>query len=115
MSKSKKRRSGASKPAQRTAAASAARQRPWLKWAGLAGLAVVVVLAVLALLAWQAGRSAGSASAGGTPNLEVDQTRIDFGDVPMNKMVKASFKLSNTGDGPLEVVVPNVPEVVEGC
>lgn len=115
MSRSRRRRSGASKSAQRTSAAPPARRRSWLLWAGIAGLAIVAVLAIVGMLAWQDSRSAGSASAGGTPNLEVDQTRIDFGDVPMNRMVKASFKLSNTGDGSLQVSVPAIPEVVEGC
>jgi len=112
MRKSKKRRSGASRSKQRPAAAPPARQRSWLLWAGLA---VVAVLAVVGLLAWQNRGSAGGAAASGTPNLEVAQTRIDFGNVPVNKMVKASFKLSNTGDGPLQLSVPAVPEVVEGC
>lgn len=108
MSKSKKRSSSPTRATQ----PSAAKKRSWLLWVGLA---VVGVLAVVALLAWQSSQSAGSGTASGTPNLEVDQTNIDFGDVPMDKMVKASFKLSNTGDGPLNVVVPNTPEVVEGC
>ncbi len=108
MSKSKKRQPNSS----RTDQPPPASKRSWLLWAGLA---VVGVLAVVALLAWQSSRSADAGTASGTPNLEVDQTHIDFGDVPMDKMVKASFKLSNTGDGPLSVVVPNTPEVVEGC
>lgn len=108
MSKSKKRSSSPTQVKQ----PPPPRKRSWLLWAGLA---VVAVLAVVALLAWQSNRSADAGTASGTPNLEVDQTHIDFGDVPMNKMVKASFKLSNTGDGPLNVVVPNTPEVVEGC
>ena len=80
----------------------------WRLWASLA---------VVALLAWQENRSAepGTANAVGAPNLQVDQTNIDFGDVPVNQMVKASFKLSNTGDGTLNIVAPPVPEVVEGC
>ena len=108
MSKSKKRTSNAAK-----AAPPPASKRSWLLWAGLA---IVGVLAVVALLAWQSGRGAESDTAsGGAPNLQVDQTSIDFGDVPMNQMVKASFKLSNTGDGTLNIVAPPVPEVVEGC
>lgn len=114
MSKSKKRRSSASKANPPRGAAPPASKRSWLLWAGLA---IVGVLAVVALLAWQSGRGAesGAANASGTPNLQVDQTNIDFGDVPVGKTVKASFKLSNTGDGTLNVVAPPVPEVVEGC
>lgn len=108
MSKSKKRNISSTQPNQ----PPPSNRRLWLLWVGLA---VVSVLAVVALLAWQGGRNADSDTASGTPNLEVDQTHIDFGDVPMDKMVKASFKLSNTGDAPLNVVVPDTPEVVEGC
>ena len=114
MSKSKKRSSNSAKAYSQRSAAPSAGKRSWLLWAGLA---VVGVLAVIAVLAWQSGKSAepDTASAGGTPNLQVDQTSIDFGDVPVNQMVKASFKLNNTGDGILDIVAPPVPEVVEGC
>ena len=57
-----------------------------------------------------------SAPAGaGRPQLVVDQEQIDFGSVPVNKMVKASFKLTNAGDTPLTLSVPPVAQVVEGC
>ncbi len=113
MSKSTKRKFNPAK-VNPSRAAPPASKRPWLLWAGLA---IVGLLAVIAVLAWQDNRSAApdTANTGGVPNLQVDQTAIDFGDVPINQMVKASFKLSNTGDGALNVVVPNVPEVVEGC
>ncbi len=108
MSKSNKRPSNSAK------AAPPASKQSWLFWAGLA---IVGVLAVVALLAWQGSKGAesGAANAERTPNLQVDQTNIDFGDVPMSQLVKASFKLSNTGDGTLNIVAPPVPEVVEGC
>ena len=114
MSKAKKRKSNSAKANPQRAAASPASKRSWLVWAGLA---VVGILAVVALLAWQANKrpAPDTASASGTPNLQVDQTGIDFGDVPVNQMVKASFKLSNTGDGALSLTVPPVPEVLEGC
>ncbi|HSN77256.1 MAG TPA: hypothetical protein VL334_19470 [Anaerolineae bacterium] len=113
MSKSKKRKSSSANANPLRAAAPPAGKRSWLVWAGLA---VVGLLAIVALLAWQNSRGAAPDTAsGGTPNLQVDQTTIDFGDVSVNQMVKASFKLSNTGDGALTVVAPPVPEVVEGC
>lgn len=113
MSQSKKRTTNAT-PSGRQRATRSARKQSWLPWAGLAGLVIVVVVAVLAILAMQ--DSQGAAGAGnGTPNLVVDQTRVDFGDVPVNQMVKANFNVRNTGDGPLTLVVPPVPEVVEGC
>lgn len=51
----------------------------------------------------------------GRPQLVVDRDRIDFGSVPVNQMVEASFKLSNAGDQPLTLSVPPVAKVVEGC
>jgi cell division septal protein FtsQ len=51
----------------------------------------------------------------GSPNLIVDRDVIDFGDVQVNKMVRASFELSNTGDQPLSISYPPVASVVEGC
>lgn len=114
MSKSKRRRSSGKTATRPPAPPPKKRLPPWLLWAGVAA---VGVLATLALLVWQGNRDAGAGTsdAQGTPNLVVDQTSIDFGDVPVNKMVKASFKLSNTGDGPLTISHPPVPEVLEGC
>lgn len=113
MSKAKKRKSSTAKANPPRSAAPPASKRSWLLWAGLA---VVGLLAIVAVLAWQNSRGAAPDTAsGGTPNLQVDQTSLDFGDVPVNQMVKASFKLSNTGDGALTIVTPPVPEVVEGC
>ncbi len=51
----------------------------------------------------------------GSPRLQVDQELIDFGQVPVGKMVTASFTLSNAGDQPLVFSHPPVPTVVEGC
>jgi hypothetical protein len=47
--------------------------------------------------------------------LQVDRELIDFGAVPVGKMVSASFVLSNTGDQTLTLSHPPVPEVLEGC
>lgn len=51
----------------------------------------------------------------GSPRLQVDREMIDFGAVPVGKMVNASFVLSNTGDQTLTFSHPPVPEVLEGC
>jgi hypothetical protein len=91
-------------------------QRRWLPWAAVAAV-IVAVAAIGLLLARQAGQQQeGSAANGaGSPRLEIDQTRIDFGAVPVNQMVKASFKLRNSGDGTLTFSHPPVPEVLKGC
>jgi len=51
----------------------------------------------------------------GSPSLKVDQETIDFGDVPVNQMVTATFQLTNTGDQPLRFSKPPTVEVKEGC
>ncbi len=49
------------------------------------------------------------------PRLQVDRDKIDFGDVHLGKTVRASFKITNGGDGTLKLDVPQVATVVEGC
>mgnify|MGYP001354320725 CR=1 FL=1 len=115
MSKSKRRKQATGKRPATTPQNQSA-QSSWLPWVAVA--AVILAVAAIGLLLARQGNqpSEGSAAIGaGSPRLEVDQTRIDFGDVPMNKMVKASFKLRNVGDGTLTISHPPVPEVLEGC
>lgn len=51
----------------------------------------------------------------GTPRLQLDREAIDFGDQHFNVTVRAAFKLTNTGDAPLNLTVPKLPTVKEGC
>jgi hypothetical protein len=53
--------------------------------------------------------------ANGGPKLSVDKETIDFGKVKMGKMVQASFKVTNLGDGDLRFLKAPYIEVVEGC
>jgi hypothetical protein len=78
-------------------------------------LALVAAGLLLAMNRSDAGQPAVPVTVKGSPRLHVDQERIDFGDVPVGKMVTASFNLSNTGDQPLVFSHPPVPTVVEGC
>lgn len=77
----------------------------------------LLVAAVTAILLLQSARQpvADTSIGAGRPELVVDQERIDFGAVPVDQMVKASFKLSNSGDKPLILSVPALAQVVEGC
>jgi hypothetical protein len=85
---------------------------------------IVVVGSILLLVAAgllytmnrsDAGQPAVPVTVQGSPRLHVDQELIDFGDVPVGKMVTASFTLSNVGDQALTISHPPVPEVLEGC
>jgi hypothetical protein len=51
----------------------------------------------------------------GAPTLKVDQEKIDFGDVPLNQTVTATFQLANVGDETLRFSGKPYIEVVEGC
>lgn len=96
-------------------AASPARRSPFSLYLGLGVLLFIV--ASLALV-WQPGSrqqaEAPTQTAGG-PRLAVDKEEIDFGRVPINKTVKAIFRLRNTGDQPLQVLGEPRIEVREGC
>jgi len=51
----------------------------------------------------------------GTPRLEVDQELADFGDVKVDRLVEATFRLTNTGEGTLRFTDAPYIEVLEGC
>ncbi len=57
----------------------------------------------------------GPTLAANAPRLAVDRTLIDFGKVPLDVPVKATFKLSNVGDRPLQILNQPVVEVKAGC
>ena len=49
------------------------------------------------------------------PRLQVDQEKIDLGNQPLNKTVRAAFTVKNVGDGTLKLDVPRVATLLEGC
>lgn len=51
----------------------------------------------------------------GAPNAELDQTVMDYGDVPFNKPVEAVFNIRNTGDQPLQILGEARVELLQGC
>ncbi|MBI4246094.1 MAG: hypothetical protein HY614_02795 [Candidatus Rokubacteria bacterium] len=53
--------------------------------------------------------------AGGTPRLAVDREAIDLGDVRFERAVRATFTLTNAGDGVLLIGREPAVRVVEGC
>lgn len=78
-------------------------------------LLIVLGLVLLARPGGPAANIAGPTSAVNAPRLAVDRTLIDFGKVPLDVPVKATFKLSNVGDRPLSILNQPVVEVKQGC
>jgi hypothetical protein len=79
----------------------------------------LLVIIVSAVLLTGCGRSpAGDSSptpVAGRPALAVDQEKINFGKVPLDKPVKAVFRLRNAGDQPLQILNQPAVEVKQGC
>ena len=78
-------------------------------------LLVIIIGVVLAIVGRGASGTSVPAQATGRPKLAVDRQQIDFGKVPLNIPVKATFKLSNVGDQPLQVLGQPLVEVKQGC
>jgi hypothetical protein len=51
----------------------------------------------------------------GTPVLQLDTDFVDFGDVPFNQMVEASFEVTNAGDATLVFAEKPFVELKDGC
>ena len=81
------------------------------------GALLVIMIGIVLLTNLGRGSSASSspAQATGQPKLAVDREQIDFGKVPLDIPVKATFKLSNVGDQPLQILNQPVVEVKQGC
>lgn len=92
-----------------------ARQPAWLPI--IAGAAILLVVVGLAL--WWGSASSGPATApqagSGAPKLAVDRTTIDDGYVKFGAPVRATFKLSNSGSQPLQLLGEPKVELIEGC
>jgi hypothetical protein len=84
----------------------------------LSGGALLVIIVGIVLLTIRARVSSGDGSpaqVAGRPALAVDQQQINFGKVPLDKAVKATFRLHNAGDQPLQILNQPVVEVKQGC
>ena len=91
---------------------------------GQSNLSLYIVLAGFVLLAvglfalWKVGQPAVASvpvEVKGQPSLNVNQDKLDFGDVKLGKTVTASFTLSNVGDQTLEITDKPYIQVLEGC
>jgi len=85
----------------------------------LAGGALLLIVLGVVFLLRPGGPSTATGSPAqvtGMPRLAVDRQQIDFGKVPLDKPVKATFMLSNVGDQPLQILGEQpVVEIKQGC
>ena len=59
--------------------------------------------------------STGKNSAGGSPDLVIEQEVFDYGEVAFNTPIQTVFVLRNEGDAPLKIIgIPQV-ELKDGC
>jgi hypothetical protein len=79
------------------------------------GGALVLVIAALGLWASRKPPTVSGLDQTGAPQLQVDQDKIDLGDVKLGQTVKVSFKLNNAGDQPLRFSEAPYIEVLKGC
>ena len=80
-------------------------------------IAVVIVVVVIGavLLLNRTNQPTVSVDVSGKPNLVVDKTLIDFGNVRFENPVTAVFTVSNTGDKPLQILQEPRVELLQGC
>jgi len=88
------------------------RQSKGIPWVFIA-LGAVFIIAAIVRIANQNG--SGSVSDIGTPQIAVDQQKIDYGYVKFGNDKQFSVKVTNSGDGVLRFNVKPYIEVLEGC
>jgi len=85
----------------------------WLPLIVIAGVALIVV-ALIGSGNNQSGATSKPQVRGG-PALQVDQEKIDLGDVPLGETVSAKFEIANVGDQPLRFTQKPYIQVAAGC
>ena len=85
----------------------------WLPLIIVAGVALIVV----ALISSSSGQSASTSTpqVNGSPALQVDKEKVDFGNVTLGETVEVKFEVANVGDQPLRFTKKPYVEVIEGC
>jgi len=104
-------------PKDRTAKAAPSPRRRLLPLLAVGAAVLLIVLGLVFLR--KPGEPASNSDiptlATNMPRLAVDQKQMDFGKVPLDIPIKATFKLSNVGDQPLQILGQPVVEVKQGC
>jgi len=90
------------------------RQLSWVLLAG-GGLAVGILVVLLVSKPWSGDEPQVTPQVAGSPRLVVEQTVIDEGYVRYNVPVRTTFRLSNVGDQPLQILEMPQVRLVEGC
>lgn len=75
----------------------------------------VIIVLISSLLALQNKPTTYIAEVEGKPSLQVDEDKIDLGDVRLGTTVQTSFKIRNVGDQELKFTQVPFVEVKEGC
>jgi hypothetical protein len=83
-------------------------------WLPLIIVAGVVLIAV-ALISNRQAASPTTPQVSDGPALQVDQEKIDLGDVPLGETVSVKFEITNVGDQPLRFTQKPYIEVAAGC
>ena len=78
-------------------------------------LVIIVGVVLLATIGRGSSNTGSPVQVAGRPALAVDRQKIDFGKVPLDIPVKATFQLSNAGDQPVQILSQPVVEVKQGC
>jgi hypothetical protein len=86
-------------------------QQTSLAWPIIVFVGVLLIAAAFLL----ARRGGGVAEGSGTPQIAVDQQKIDYGYVPFGNNKQFAIRVSNTGDGVLRFKQKPYIEILEGC
>lgn len=79
------------------------------------GALLIIVVGFLAWNGSNSNRPSVTPQVTGGPKLSADRDSIDFGNLPLDISVKATFKLQNVGDKPLTIKGEPRVELVKGC
>lgn len=77
--------------------------------------AVLIIAAALLLLRQSRAGTGGGVSEGGSPQITVDQQKVDYGYVKFGETRSIKLTVTNTGKGVLRFTKSPYVEVLEGC
>ncbi len=101
---------------RKTQAGLADREQKQKLWGTLPFVVVGLLAAVgVGWIVYGYTQTTSSTSGVNGPRLQVDRELIDLGDQYFNTTARATFNITNTGDGALNLTVPKMATVVEGC